>query len=214
MNERSKTPNSPPISQRKQPRQARSNASVAVILEAAAQVLAKEGAQRFTTARVAEKAGVSVGSLYQYFPNKAAILFRLQHDEWRSTTRLLADILEDVAQPPMQRLRAVVHAFVASECEEAAMRVALKDAAPLYRDAPEAQEARNAADKAFDNFMQEALPGIDEAGRQLAGELLTDVLGAAGKQFSERPRTAAEITTYADAMADMFCAYLERLGSR
>lgn len=214
MSERSKTSNSPPISQRKQPRQARSNASVAVILEAAAQVLAKEGAQRFTTARVAEKAGVSVGSLYQYFPNKAAILFRLQHDEWRSTTRLLADILEDVAQPPMQRLRAVVHAFVASECEEAAMRVALKDAAPLYRHAPEAQQARAAADAAFDNFMQEVLPHIDETGRELAGDLLTDVLGAAGKQFSERPRTAAEIATYADAMADMFCAYLQQLAGR
>lgn len=214
MGERSKTSNSPPISQRKQPRQARSNASVAVILEAAAQVLAKEGAQRFTTARVAEKAGVSVGSLYQYFPNKAAILFRLQHDEWQSTTRLLADILEDVAQPPMQRLRAVVHAFVASECEEAAMRVALKDAAPLYRHAPEAQQARDAADAAFDNFMREVLPHSDETGRELAGDLLTDVLGAAGKQFSERPRTAAEIATYADAMADMFCAYLQQLAGR
>jgi AcrR family transcriptional regulator len=41
-------------------------------------VLTKEGAPRFTTARVAAQAGVSVGSLYQYFPNKAAILFRLQ----------------------------------------------------------------------------------------------------------------------------------------
>jgi AcrR family transcriptional regulator len=37
-------------------------------LDAAVQVLAKEGANRFTTARVTEKAGVSVGSLYQYFP--------------------------------------------------------------------------------------------------------------------------------------------------
>ena len=84
------------ISSRKQPKQARSTDLVAAILEAAAQVLAKEGAQRFTTARVAEKAGVSVGSLYQYFPNKAAILFRLQSDEWRQTSDLLRGILEDV----------------------------------------------------------------------------------------------------------------------
>ena len=84
------------ISSRKQPQQARSAELVATILEAAIQVLAKEGAQRFTTARVAEKAGVSVGSLYQYFPNKAAILFRLQSDEWRQTTELLRGILEDV----------------------------------------------------------------------------------------------------------------------
>lgn len=71
---------SPRISSRKQPKQARSTELVATILEAAVQVLEKEGARRFTTARVAEKAGVSVGSLYQYFPNKASILFRLQSD--------------------------------------------------------------------------------------------------------------------------------------
>src|ERR1700739_3570596 len=81
------------ISTRKQPKQTRSTELVAAILEAAAQVLAKEGAHRFTTARVAEKAGVSVGSLYQYFPNKAAILFRLQFDEWQQTTGLIQSIL-------------------------------------------------------------------------------------------------------------------------
>jgi AcrR family transcriptional regulator len=66
------------IAQRKQPKQSRSNELVSIILEAAAQVLAKEGAARFTTAWVAEKAGVSVGSLYQYFPNKASILLALE----------------------------------------------------------------------------------------------------------------------------------------
>jgi AcrR family transcriptional regulator len=133
---------SPRISSRKQPQQARSTELVAAILHAAVPVLAKEGAQRFTTARVAEKAGVSVGSLYQYFPNKAAILFRLQSDEWRQTTQLLRGILEDAQRSPLERLRALVHAFIRSECDEAAVRVALGDAAPFYRDAPEAEEAR------------------------------------------------------------------------
>ena len=122
---------SPSISSRKQPKQARSAGLVSDILAAAAQVLAKEGAHRFTTARVAEKAGVSVGSLYQYFPNKASILFRLQTEEWRRTTDMLRGMLEDADTPPLERLRAVVHAFIRSECEEAEMRVALGDAAPL-----------------------------------------------------------------------------------
>lgn len=65
------------ISSRKQPQQARSMELVESVLDAAVQVLATEGTQRFTMARVAERAGVSIGSLYQYFPNKAAILFRL-----------------------------------------------------------------------------------------------------------------------------------------
>ncbi len=130
----------PRVSSRKEPQQARSNDLVAAVLDAAVQVLEAEGARRFTTARVAERAGVSVGSLYQYFPNKAAILFRLQSDEWRRTTALLRAILEDKSQPPPARLRALVHAFIRSECEEATIRTALDDAAPLYRDAPEAAE--------------------------------------------------------------------------
>jgi AcrR family transcriptional regulator len=199
---------SPRISSRKQPQQARSADLVATILEAAVQVLAKEGAQRFTTARVAEKAGVSIGSLYQYFPNKAAILFRLQSDEWRQTTEMLSAILEDVRRPPLERLRTLVHAFVRSECEEAGMRVALNDAAPLYRDAPEAQEARASGERTVQVFMREALPGASEAARRLAGDLITTTLSEVGKQFSESPRTPAEIEAYADAMADMFCAYL------
>ncbi|MFY0573238.1 TetR family transcriptional regulator [Cystobacter fuscus] len=199
---------SPQISSRKEPKQARSTGLVAAVLEAAVQVLAKEGAQRFTMARVAEKAGVSVGSLYQYFPNKAALLFRLQSDEWRETTELLRVILEDVERPPLERLRTLVHAFIRSECEEAEARVALNDAAPLYRDAPEAQEARASGGRTLQVFMQEALPNASEATRALAGDLITSTLRAVGKHFSESPRTPAEIQAYADAMADMFCAYL------
>jgi hypothetical protein len=131
--------------------------------------LAKEGAQRFTTARVAEKAGVSVGSLYQ---------------------------------------RMLVHAFIRSECEEAEMRVALNDAAPLYRDEPEAQKARASGKPTVQIFMREALPMASEATRALAGELITTTLSQVGKHFSETPRPPEEIEAYADAMADMFCAYL------
>jgi AcrR family transcriptional regulator len=199
------------IYSRKQPQQARSAELVATILEAAVQVLTKEGAPHFTTARVAEKAGVSVGSLYQYFPNKAAILFRLQSDEWRQTTDLLRNILEEVQHPPLARLRALVHAFIRSECDEAAVRGALDDAAPLYRDAPEAKEAKASGDGTVHVFMQEVLPEASETTRALAGDLITTTLHAVGKQFSESRRAPAEIEAYADAMADMFCAYLRAL---
>lgn len=202
------------VSSRKQPQQARSNELVAAILDAAIQVLAKEGAQRFTTARVAERAGVSIGSLYQYFPNKAAILFRLQSDEWRRTSELLRDILADRAKPPLVRLRTLVHAFIRSECEEAAIRVALSDAAPLYRDAPEAQDARAAGEGIVAAFMREALPKAPDAARVLAGELITTTLSEVGRTFSEEARSEAEIAGYAGAMADMFCAYLAKLARR
>ena len=59
---------------RKSPVQARSAASVDAILDATIQVLLRVGMDRLTTTRVAARAGVSVGTLYQYFPNKQALL--------------------------------------------------------------------------------------------------------------------------------------------
>ncbi len=123
-------------------------------------------------------------------------------------------MLEDIGRPPLDRLRVLVHAFIRSECEEADIRVALDDAAPLYRDAPEAQEARASADGTLHVFMQEALPKASEATRTRAADLIATTFSALGKHFSETPRTLSEIDTYADAMADMFCAYLKDLASR
>ena len=147
-------------------------------------------------------------------PEAEAILFRLQSDEWRRTSELLRGILADAAKPPPARLRALVHAFIRSECEEAAIRVALNDAAPLYRDAPEAQDARAAGEGIVAAFMREALPKASDATRILAGELITATLSEVGKSFSEETRGETEIAVYADAMADMFCAYLATLARR
>lgn len=201
----------PQIASRKQPQQARSTELVAAILQAAVQVLSEEGAARFTTARVAEKAGVSVGSIYQYFPNKASILFRLQVDEWEQTQKMLRGLLEDAGTPHLERLRALVHAFLRSECEEAEIRVALNDAAPLYRDSPEARRARAEGDRMVDAFMLEVLPKASAASRDLAGEIVFTTLATVGSSFSRTRRTKAEIKAQADGMADMFCAYLRGL---
>ncbi|AKL13829.1 TPA: TetR/AcrR family transcriptional regulator [Kluyvera intermedia] len=199
----------PRISSRKQPRQARSTALVTAILQAAIQVLAEEGAPRFTTARVAERAGVSIGSVYQYFPNKAAILFQLQFEEWQRTTTLLRDILQDTRHPPFQRMRSLVLAFVRSECEEAAMRTALDDAAPLYRDAPEVTAAKAAGEGIFQTFVQEVLPNETPVKQALVCELVTTTLGAVGKAFSVAPRSETDITAFAAELGEMLCGYLQ-----
>ncbi len=203
----------PQISSRKEPQQARSTELVAAILQAALQVLAQDGVTRFTVARVADRAGVSVGSIYQYFPNKAAILFRLQSDEWAQTTQMLRNILEDVSRPPLERLRALVHAFVRSECEEAQLRMALHDAAPLYRDALEAKEINDQWDGIFATFMKEALPAASGESRTQACDLISTTLSAVAKDYSGRSCSPEEMKHNADALADMFCAYITELAS-
>jgi AcrR family transcriptional regulator len=203
----------PQISPRKRPKQARATELVGAILEAAIQVLQKEGAERFTMARVAAKAGVSVGSLYQYFPNKAAILFRLQSDEWRQTTDAMRAILDDQSTAPLERLRALVIAFVHSECEEARMRLALDAAAPRYGEAPEAEALHASWQGMLEGFMKEALPGASGATRAHAQDVLRTTLGAMGKHISESARSPAQVEAFAASLADMFCAYVARLAA-
>lgn len=67
----------PIVDMRKIPRQARAAATIDAIVEAAAQILQHKGEAALTTATIAERAGVSIGSLYQYFPNKEAVLLAL-----------------------------------------------------------------------------------------------------------------------------------------
>lgn len=62
---------------RKAPQQARSTATLEAIHTATIQVLLREGVGRLTTARVAERAGVSIGTMYQYYPHKQALLFAM-----------------------------------------------------------------------------------------------------------------------------------------
>ena len=59
---------------RRSPKQLRSRAIVDAIVQAGRELLANEGASSLTTNRIAERAGVSIGSLYRYFPNKDAVL--------------------------------------------------------------------------------------------------------------------------------------------
>jgi AcrR family transcriptional regulator len=209
-----KTRKAPIISERKRPGQARSKKLVEDILEGAIRVLGRDGARRFTTARVAAAAGVSVGSLYQYFPNKESILFRLQTDEWRRTGDLLEGILADARLPPLDRLRSAVHAFFMSECEEAELRVALGDASPAYRDSPQTAEHRQSGMRLGLAFMKEIAPEASSRERRLAADVVMTTLSSVGKAVSERGQSRSEVSALAAAVSDMLCGYLRGLQVR
>ena len=79
---------------RKLPKQARSETTVEAILQAAAQVFERHGYAAGTTNRIAARAGVSIGSLYQYFPNKDAILVALVHRHLAESAAALGPHIE------------------------------------------------------------------------------------------------------------------------
>jgi AcrR family transcriptional regulator len=163
---------------------------------------------------VAEAAGVSVGSLYQYFPNREAILFRLQAEEWRQTSGQLQRVLGDRRMAPMDRLRTAVRMFFRSECDEAAFRTALEEAAPLYRDAPEARTHAEASRHLMVSFMNEALPDVPARERTFVADMVRTVVSSAGKAISSESRSRSEVDALAVAIGEMFCAYLERYPRR
>jgi AcrR family transcriptional regulator len=121
---------------RKPPRQQRSRETVRAILEAAARVFEEDGVAGATTDRIAERAGVSIGSLYQYFPSKAAILATLGRCHllagWQALEPALAAL--DAGAPLAEALPALVHAAVAGNAGRARLHRTLFEESPLDRE--------------------------------------------------------------------------------
>lgn len=103
---------SPTSEPRKTPRQARSRATCAAIVEAAARILETEGDAVLTTNHVAAVAGVSIGTLYQYFPDKQAIIVELVRRERAAMLAELQSIGDDSVDPLGEMLDAAIrHQF-------------------------------------------------------------------------------------------------------
>ena len=98
---------------RKKPKQKRSKLMVDNILEASIRVLKHHPYQQFTTNRVAEAAGISIGSLYQYFPNKQSILLEL---EIRAVNEMIENVekllFDNKFQPERRLYRAIEYFFI------------------------------------------------------------------------------------------------------
>ncbi|HLI12648.1 MAG TPA: TetR/AcrR family transcriptional regulator [Alphaproteobacteria bacterium] len=97
---------------RKKPQQARAEGTVDTILEAAAQIL-QTHPDDFTTNRVAERAGFGIGTLYQYFPNKDALLLAIaERESRRIVAAIKAEIDAGAGQPLEARIRALVRRLI------------------------------------------------------------------------------------------------------
>ena len=111
---------------RKMPMQTRATVTVGAICEATIQVLLSHGADRLTTTRVADRAGVSVGTLYQYHPNKQSLLFAVFEGHMNKVAEAVEAACADACQrPTSEMIRQVVEAFVDVKMQRADISVAL-----------------------------------------------------------------------------------------
>jgi AcrR family transcriptional regulator len=111
---------------RKTPVQARSAVTVQAISEATIQILLTHGSDRLTTTRVAHRAGVSVGTLYQYYPNKQSLLFAVLENHLNLVAAAVESACERARHKPLAHMmREMVEAFVDVKIERADISVAL-----------------------------------------------------------------------------------------
>jgi AcrR family transcriptional regulator len=121
----------PPTKPRKQPRQERSKATVDAILDATARILVSEGYRAASTNRVAEVAGISIGSLYQYFPSKTALVtaVRRRHAE-QMRTLLLHSVASATGAPLETAAKSLVDAVVAAHMLNPKLHKVLEEEVP------------------------------------------------------------------------------------
>jgi len=102
------------VLQRRKPTQARARATMDMIFEATARIIERDGIAALNTNRIAERAGVSIGTLYEYFPNKDAILIAMARQRLADDERLVRQALSGPeADQDMSVARKAIHALVA-----------------------------------------------------------------------------------------------------
>ena len=121
----------PPTSPRKLASQDRSRATVDALVEATARILVKDGFDKASTNRIAEAAGVSVGSLYQYFPGKEALVAAVMERHQRDLTAVVSTVLAEVGDLPLAAAaRRLVAAAIAAHRVDPTLHRVLAEQTP------------------------------------------------------------------------------------
>ena len=201
-----------PLEPRKTPIQARSTASVNAILDATIQVLLKLGKERLTTTSVALRAGVSVGTLYQYFPNKSALLqaaLRRHLDEVTNAVELVCKQQEGATL--RQMTAALITAFFEAKMKNAKTSVALYSVSSDVDGAKIVQQTGIRSNKAIVEMLassREPLPGDPE----LVASIPPGAMAGIIRRLLESAAPENQFQTLQDELILFACAYLEARG--
>src|ERR1700723_15981 len=188
---------------RKTPIQARSTVTVEAISEAAIQVLLRHGAERLTTTRVADRAGVSVGTLYQYYPNKQSLLFAvLEHHLNNVAARVEAACESACHKPLAEMIREMVEAFVDAKMERADISVALYRVAADVGGPALIRRGAQRSRKAVGEMLQTA-PDVKYPPDKFIVDLMLSAMAGAMRSLLEAGPSPETVPKYQEALAPL-----------
>ena len=198
---------------RKSPVQARSTASVEAILHATIQVLLRVGKDRLTTTRVAYRAGVSVGTLYQYFPNKSALL-------QAALKRHLDAVAEDVERVCREQKgnsleqmgTALVTSFLEAKMRDVKTSVALYSVSSDVDGAKIVQQIAVRVNKAMLEMFASAREPLTKD-PQLVASMLQAAMAGVSRRMLESATPEKEFETLHRELIFFACAYLRACSS-
>jgi AcrR family transcriptional regulator len=197
------------LTPRKSPVQARSAASVDAILEATIQVLLQVGKDRLTTTRVALRAGVSVGTLYQYFPNKSAVLqaaLKRHLDEVASAVERVCQ--EQKGKPLSHMATALINAFLEAKMRKAKTSVAMYSVSSDVDGARIVQEMGVRFNKAIVAMLRTANEPLTTDPQLVAG-MLQGAMAGISRRLLEADAPEKHFESMRRELVFFVCAYLE-----
>jgi AcrR family transcriptional regulator len=199
---------------RKSPVQARSAASVDAILEATIQVLLSVGKERLTTTRVASRAGVSVGTLYQYFPNKSALLqAALKRHLTQVTDAVELVCKEQKGKTLEQMVTALVATFLDAKMKDAKTSVALYSVSSDVDGARIVQQMGVRTNKAIVLMLASAREPLT-TDPQLVASVLQGTMAGVSRRLLESGAAEKQFDTLRRELIILACAYVEACSSR
>jgi AcrR family transcriptional regulator len=199
---------------RKSPVQARSTASVDAILEATIQVLLSVGKGRLTTTGVALRAGVSVGTLYQYFPNKSALLqaaLKRHLDEVTSAVELVCE--RQKGRTLREMVTALITAFLEAKMTDAKTSVALYSVSSDVDGAKIAQEMGVRSNKAIVRMLETASEPLT-TDPQLVASMLQGAMVGVSRRMLESGAAEKQFDTLREELIFLACAYVDACSVR
>lgn len=193
---------------RKSPVQARSAASVEAILDATIQILLSVGKERLTTTRVAVRAGVSVGTLYQYFPNKKALLQAVLKRHLAAVAAVIEVVCEENRAGTLEQMgAALVRAFLGAKMQDAKTSVALYSVSSDVDGARIAQEMGVRIHQAIVATLLTASPPLT-ADAPLVASLLQALMAGVSRRLLESSAPEKEFDALEGEAVAAACAYL------